>query len=155
MGLAPIVGAFAAGLILDKKHYEVLQASDKRSLEDWVLPITTLLVPIFCVMMGFQVDLRSFLDPSVLLLAVGITVAAVLGKQACSLGVIGRGLDRLSVGIGMIPRGEVGLIFAAIGQGLVSAGKPVIDPPVYSAIVVIKWSSFRTVVSPARIAHTE
>lgn len=137
MGLAPIVGAFAAGLILDKKHYEVLQASDKRSLEDWVLPITTLLVPIFFVMMGFQVDLRSFLDPSVLLLAAGITVAAVLGKQACSLGVIGRGVDRLSVGIGMIPRGEVGLIFAAIGQGLVSAGQPVIDPPVYSAIVVM------------------
>jgi Kef-type K+ transport system membrane component KefB len=137
MGLAPIVGAFAAGLILDRKHYEVLQGSDKRSLEDWVLPITTLLVPIFFVMMGFQVDLRSFLDPSVLLLAAGITVAAVIGKQACSFGVVGRGLDRLSVGIGMIPRGEVGLIFAAIGQGLMSAGMPLIDPPVFSAIVVM------------------
>jgi len=137
MGLAPIVGAFAAGLILDKKHYEVLQGADKRSLEDWVLPIATLLVPIFFVMMGFQVDLRDFLDPSVLLFAAGITVAAVLGKQACSLGVVGRGLDRLSVGIGMIPRGEVGLIFAAIGQKLISQGNPVIDPPVYSAIVVM------------------
>ena len=137
LGLAPIVGAFAAGLILDEKHYEQLRASDERSLEDWVLPITTLLVPIFFVLMGFQVDLRSFLDPSVLLLAAGITVAAVLGKQACSLGVIGRGLDRFSVGIGMIPRGEVGLIFAAIGQGLMDQGKPVIDPPVYSAIVVM------------------
>jgi Kef-type K+ transport system membrane component KefB len=137
MGLAPIVGAFAAGLILDKKHYEVFQTADKRSLEDWVLPITTLLVPVFFVMMGFQVDLRSFQDPSVLLLAGGITVAAMLGKQACSLGVIGRGVDRLSVGIGMIPRGEVGLIFAAIGQGLVIAGKPLIGPSVYSAIVVM------------------
>jgi Kef-type K+ transport system membrane component KefB len=94
-------------------------------------------VPIFFVMMGFQVDLRSFLNPSVLLLATGITIAAVIGKQACSLGVIGRGVDRLSVGIGMIPRGEVGLIFAAIGQQLVSDGKPVIHSAVYTAIVVM------------------
>lgn len=137
MGLAPIVGAFAAGLILDKKHYEALQTHDSRSLGDWVLPITTFLVPIFFVMMGFQVDLRSFLNPSVLLLATGITIAAVIGKQACSLGVIGRGVDRLSVGIGMIPRGEVGLIFAAIGQQLVSDGKPVIHSAVYTAIVVM------------------
>jgi Kef-type K+ transport system membrane component KefB len=137
MGLAPIVGAFAAGLILDEKHYHRLKSQDERSLEDWTLPITTLLVPIFFVMMGFQVDLRSFRDPQVLLLAAGITVAAILGKQACSLGVLGRDADRLSVGFGMIPRGEVGLIFAAIGQGLVSDGQPVIEPAVYSAIVVM------------------
>ena len=137
IGLAPIVGAFAAGLILDEKHHAHMHAKDERSLEDWVLPVTTLLVPIFFVMMGFQVDLRSFRDPQVLLLASGLTVVAILGKQVCSLGVIGPGIDRLSVGIGMIPRGEVGLIFAAIGQGLVSHGVPVIKPPVYSAIVVM------------------
>jgi Kef-type K+ transport system membrane component KefB len=95
------------------------------------------LVPIFFVMMGFQVDLRSFRDPQVLILAAAITVAAIIGKQACSLGAIGRGIDRLSIGFGMIPRGEVGLIFAAIGQGLVSNGKPVIEPSVYSAVVVM------------------
>jgi Kef-type K+ transport system membrane component KefB len=137
VGLAPIVGAFAAGLILDEKHYEKLRASDERSLEDWVLPITTLFVPIFFVMMGFQVDLRSFLDPSVLLLAGGITVAAIVGKQVCSLGVFERGLNRLSVGIGMIPRGEVGLIFAAIGARLMEGGEPVINSAVYTAIVVM------------------
>jgi Kef-type K+ transport system membrane component KefB len=137
VGLAPIVGAFAAGLILDEKHYEKLRASDERSLEEWVIPIATLLVPIFFVMMGFQVDLRSFLDPSVLLLATGITVAAIVGKQVCGLGVTERGLDRMSVGIGMIPRGEVGLIFAAIGQRLVDNGHPVISPAVYTAIVVM------------------
>ncbi len=137
IGLAPIVGAFAAGLILDEKHYSTMHASDERSMEDWVLPITTLLVPIFFVMMGFQVDLRSFRDSSVLLLAAGLTLAAVLSKQVCSLGVLGRGVDRLSVGIGMIPRGEVGLIFAAIGQGLVLNGQPVIGTAVYSAIVVM------------------
>ena len=137
MGLAPIVGAFAAGMILDEKHYIALRTGDDRSLEDWVLPVTTLLVPIFFVMMGFQVDLRSFLDPSVLMLAAAITIAAIIGKQICSLGVLGSGIDRLSVGFGMIPRGEVGLIFAAIGQGLVSNGKPVIEPSVYSAVVVM------------------
>ena len=137
MGLAPIVGAFAAGMILDKKHYESLEAREERSLEDWVIPVTTLLVPIFFVMMGFQVDLRSFRDVNVLMLAGAITVAAVLGKQLCSLGVLARGIDRLSVGIGMIPRGEVGLIFAAIGQELSTGGHAVISPAVYSAIVVM------------------
>lgn len=146
MGLAPIVGAFAAGLILDEKHYRRFQASDQRSLEHWVLPITTMLVPIFFVMMGFQVDLRSFRDPQVLLLAAGLTVAAILGKQVCSLGVLGSNVDRLSVGFGMIPRGEVGLIFAAIGQGLVSNGKPVIGSEVYSAIVAMVMIT--TVVTP-------
>lgn len=137
MGLAPIVGAFAAGMILDEKHYEVLRTKDERSLEDWVLPVTTLLVPIFFVMMGFQVDLRSFQDPHVIILAAAITVAAIIGKQCCSLGALGAGVDRLSIGFGMIPRGEVGLIFAAIGQGLISNGKPVIEPAVYSAVVVM------------------
>ena len=137
MGLAPIVGAFAAGLILDEKHYEALRVSDERSLEDWVLPITTLLVPIFFVMMGFRVDLRSLAEPSVVWLAAGLTFVAILGKQACSLGVFGGNLDRLSVGIGMIPRGEVGLIFAAIGQGLVIDEKPIIAPALYTAIVVM------------------
>ena len=102
-----------------------------------MLPLTTLLVPIFFVMMGFQVDLRSFLNPAALWLAAGITVAAIVGKQVCSLGVLGRGLDRVSVGIGMIPRGEVGLIFAAIGQSLMTEGRPVIDAGVYTAIVVM------------------
>jgi Kef-type K+ transport system membrane component KefB len=146
VGLAPIVGAFAAGLILQEEHYAALGAEGERSLEDWVLPITTLLVPIFFVMMGFQVDLRSFLDPSALSLAAGITAAAVLGKQACMLGVFGRGLDRLSVGIGMIPRGEVGLIFAAIGKGLMDDGRPVIDPVTYTAVVVMVMAT--TLVTP-------
>ena len=103
-GLWPIVGAFAAGLILDERHDVPLRVDDERSLEDWVLPLTTLFVPIFFVMMGYQVDLRKFLNPAALSLAAGITVAAIVGKQVCSRGVLGRGLDRVSVGIGMIPR---------------------------------------------------
>jgi Kef-type K+ transport system membrane component KefB len=137
--LAPIVGAFAAGLILDERHYKSLKEHDEHSLEDMVIPITTLLVPIFFVMMGFQVDLRSFKDPKVLGLAAAITVAAVIGKQVCYFGPIERGLDRLSIGIGMIPRGEVGLIFAAMGANLPNGpgGPPIFGPSLYTAIVVM------------------
>jgi len=92
----------------------------------------------------------------VLALAGLLTVAAILGKQACSLGAFGRSFDRLSIGIGMIPRGEVGLIFANVGLGLSVAGRPVLDQSVFSAIVVVvilttiatppalKWSLGRT-----------
>ena len=72
-----------------------------------------------------------------LLFAATLTAAAVVGKQACSLGVVDRGARRLAVGLGMIPRGEVGLIFAGIGAGLVLAGEPVIDSDVYAAIVLM------------------
>lgn len=137
VGLAPIVGAFAAGLILDQRHLADFKEQEDDTLEHSVIPITTMLVPIFFVMMGFMVDLRSFTDVKVLGLAAAITIAAILGKQVCSLGLMERGLDRLSVGIGMIPRGEVGLIFAAIGQSLMTNGHPVISKPIYTAIVVM------------------
>jgi Kef-type K+ transport system membrane component KefB len=70
-------------------------------------------------------------------LASALTVAAIVGKQACSLGVFKKGIDRLTVGIGMVPRGEVGLIFANIGLGLVLQGERVIDASIFSAIIVM------------------
>ncbi|QDT56849.1 High-affinity Na(+)/H(+) antiporter NhaS3 [Caulifigura coniformis] len=137
VGLAPIVGAFAAGLILDERHYRALQLHDHDSMEEKVIPITTMLVPIFFVMMGFTVDLRSFANTTVLGLAAALTIAAIIGKQVCAFGPIERGLDRLSIGIGMIPRGEVGLIFAAIGAELKIDGQPVVSPAINTAIVVM------------------
>jgi Kef-type K+ transport system membrane component KefB len=76
-------------------------------------------------------------DPIAHVAAALLTVAAIVGKQVCSLGVLGRGYDRLSIGIGMIPRGEVGLIFANVGLGLTIGGTPAIAPTTYSAIVVM------------------
>lgn len=146
VGLAPIVGAFAAGLILDERHYRTLLAHDDDSLEDKIIPITTMLVPVFFVMMGFAVDLRSFADTSVLGLAAILTFVAILGKQLCGLGPIERGLDRLSIGIGMIPRGEVGLIFAAIGRELKSGGHSVVSDSIYTAIVVMVMAT--TLITP-------
>jgi Kef-type K+ transport system membrane component KefB len=90
------------------------------------------LVPIFFVLMGIQVRLEAFADLSVLGVAAGLTIAAIIGKQVCGLGVLEKGVDRLSVGIGMIPRGEVGLTFASIGKGL-----KVIDDATFSAVVIM------------------
>jgi muramoyltetrapeptide carboxypeptidase LdcA involved in peptidoglycan recycling/Kef-type K+ transport system membrane component KefB len=145
-GLAPIVGAFAAGLIVHERHYRVHLKDGEWSLNEWVLPVSSIFVPIFFVLMGFHVDLRSFADPQVLILSLGLTVAAILGKQVCGLGVFQSGCDRISVGIGMIPRGEVGLIFAAIGRSLRSEGEPVISDEVFSAIVVMIM--FTTLITP-------
>lgn len=138
IGLAPIVGAFAAGLILERAHYHELGQKEDVQLEEALAPLTTLLVPIFFVQMGIMVDLRSFLDPSVWALAASVTFVAILGKQVCAFGVLEKGLNRLAVGVGMIPRGEVGLIFAAQGAALRnSAGHSVVSSGTYSAIVVM------------------
>ena len=137
-GLATIVGAFAAGLILDEVHYASLKESHaEHSLDELVKPLIDLLVPIFFVVMGLHVDLRSFADPSVLGLAAALSVVAILGKQVCALAVLDKSVDRLSVGLGMIPRGEVGLIFAAIGLQLHIGSEQIIDHNTYSALVVM------------------
>lgn len=137
IGLAPIVGAFAAGLILEDLHYRDFMDRGEHSLEELIEPISSFLTPVFFVLMGIHTDLRSFAEPGVLGLAGALTIAAIIGKQICMFGVIGKGFDRLSVGIGMIPRGEVGLIFASIGLTLVVAGERIIDANIFSAVVVM------------------
>jgi Kef-type K+ transport system membrane component KefB len=136
IGLAPIVGAYAAGLILEDLHYRDF-AKEERHLEDLVRPISSFLVPVFFVLMGMRVDLSTFMRPEILGLAAVLTVAAVIGKQVCALGALGSKLDWLSIGIGMIPRGEVGLIFASIGLTLVVHGEYIIDAATYSAVVMM------------------
>jgi Na+:H+ antiporter len=148
VGLAPIVGAFAAGLILDEVHYRDLLARDekRRSLPELLQPISSFLVPVFFVLMGMRVDLRVFGAAGVLGFAAVLTLAAVVGKQVCSLGVLERGADRLAVGLGMIPRGEVGLIFASIGSTLTLGGQRVIDDQVFSAAIIMVAAT--TLVTP-------
>ncbi|MGH2626770.1 MAG: cation:proton antiporter, partial [Anaerolineales bacterium] len=136
VGLAPIVGAFAAGLLLEDLHFRDFANRGERTLEELVRPISGFLVPVFFVLMGMRTDLRALANAESLGLAAALTVAAVLGKQACGLGVIGK-VDRLTIGIGMVPRGEVGLIFANIGLGLVVGGERIVSPSAYSAIVVM------------------
>lgn len=132
VGLAPIVGAFAAGLILERAHYQELGRKENVELEEALAPLTALLVPIFFVQMGIQVDLASFREPSVWGLAAAITIGAIVGKQVCAFGVREKGLNRFAVGLGMIPRGEVGLIFADQGAKL-----GVVNDGTFSAVVVM------------------
>jgi len=135
--LAPIVGAFAAGLILDPVHYRDFTDRGEHGIEELIRPITTFLVPIFFVLMGIRVDLTTFARVEILGFAAVLTLAAMIGKQACALGVVEKGLDRLSVGIGMIPRGEVGLIFAGIGSSMVLRGELVVSSSTFSAVVIM------------------
>jgi Kef-type K+ transport system membrane component KefB len=137
IGLAAIVGAYAAGLVLERVHYRDLAEREEHELEHLIHPVASLLVPIFFVLMGMRVALEPFARPEILGLAGLLTLAAIAGKQACALGAIGGQLDRLSIGLGMIPRGEVGLIFANIGLGLSVGGEPIVDQGVYSAVVIM------------------
>jgi Kef-type K+ transport system membrane component KefB len=127
--LAPLIGAFAAGLVLARTEHQA-------HIGDAVKPVADVFVPIFFVLVGAAVDL-SRLNPfdgrnrTVLLLAGALTAVAMLGKLAAGLGAGGR-TNRWAVGAGMLPRGEVGLIFA--GVGLSSA---VISTAEYGAVLVV------------------
>jgi Kef-type K+ transport system membrane component KefB len=142
VGLAPIVGAFAAGLILDEVHYKPTGGRTERDLHDLLQPVSTVLVPIFFVLMGLKVDLRLFTHIDILGFATALTIAAILGKQVCALGVVERGVNRFAIGLGMIPRGEVGLIFAGIGATLMlpsasGVNEPVISAATFGAVVIM------------------
>ncbi len=137
VGLAPIVGAYAAGLILDDVHFREFRERGERGLEELIHPISVILSPVFFVTMGMLVDLSAFANPAVLGLAALLTLAAIAGKQACALGALGRGLNATAIGVGMVPRGEVGLIFANIGLGLAVAGKAIVDAHILSAVVIM------------------
>jgi Kef-type K+ transport system membrane component KefB len=142
VGLAPIVGAFAAGLVLDEAHFEPFGERGGRDLGDLLAPVSAVLVPVFFVQMGMRVDLSAFARWELLGFAAALTLAAVVGKQVCSLAVVERGVNRLSVGLGMIPRGEVGLIFAGIGASLTlpnaqGVPEPVVGPAVFGAVVIM------------------
>jgi Kef-type K+ transport system membrane component KefB len=136
IGLAPIVGAYAAGLILEEAHYTDFADKGEHRLEELVRPISVFLVPVFFVLMGMRVELGAFMQPGVLGLAALLTIVAIAGKQVCALGGIGAPVDRTAIGIGMIPRGEVGLIFANIGLGLTVRGERVVDERIFAAVVV-------------------
>ena len=132
-GLATIIGAFTAGLILHDTYFDHWD-NDKKCpvcIKSLIMPLEVILVPIFFVLMGVQVKLETFLDPSVIILAVGLLASAILGKLLAGLGA-SRGHNRMAIGLGMLPRGEVGLVFAAIGRGL-----GVISDALFSAVVLM------------------
>ena len=113
LSVAPLVGAFAAGLILARTEHHA-------HIREQIKPVVDVFSPIFFVMVGVTVQVATLspLDPqsrSTLLLAGGLTLAAIIGKLLSGFGVLGEQVNRWAVGMGMVPRGEVGLIFASIG----------------------------------------
>ena len=129
--LEAILGAFAAGLVLDE--------TDARSeLDELIKPIADLLVPIFFVTVGARADLRV-LNPAIpenragLLIAVFLIVVAIIGKVVTGWAVFGQpGINRWAIGVGMVPRGEVGLVFAGIGSA-----SGVLDKPLEVSIIIM------------------
>ena len=152
IGLAPIVGAFAAGLILEDVHVKSFRDRGEQHLGELIAPIATFLVPIFFVRMGMLVDVATFARVEILGFAAVMTVAAIVSKQACSLAIFDKTTNRIAVGLGMIPRGEVGLIFAGIGAKLMLDGQPVISSGTYSAIVIMVIVT--TLVTPPVLMHS-
>jgi Kef-type K+ transport system membrane component KefB len=117
-GSAMIVGALAAGLVL---HRTPQRAAIERS----VTQLGYFFVPIFFAMIGALVDLRSLADPRALLAGAVLVVIAVAGKVVAGLALRGFEGNRLLVGVAMVPRGEVGLIFAQVGiaTGAIAGGQ--------------------------------
>ncbi|HQR04190.1 MAG TPA: cation:proton antiporter [Rhodocyclaceae bacterium] len=159
IGLAPLIGAFAAGLLFEPvflrtfgppgivTEIEALLPADSKSTpatlrtvldrhtdhqhEHLLEPLGYFFVPVFFVFTGMQVDLRTLADPATVAIALGVTAAAIAGKLLAGLAA-GRGVNAWIVGWGMVPRGEVGLIFAMAGKGL-----GVMSETLFSVIVIM------------------
>jgi Kef-type K+ transport system membrane component KefB len=144
IGLAAIIGAFLAGMVL-------AEAQEQYQLEDQVRPLYQFLVPFFFVLTGAQVNLAVFADRAVLGLASVLTALAIVGKLVGggigAWGIVpgeplaGKLRRAAVVGVGMVPRGEVGLIVASIGLS-----RGAIPEAVFSAVVIM--SIVTTVLAP-------
>jgi len=125
LGSALIVGAFAAGLVLAPTEHAPV-------IERGIVRLANVFVPIFFVAVGAAVDVRTFGSPGVLVIGLALTGVAVLGKLAAGYAPVWIRARKTLIGVGMIPRGEVGLIFAQTGlaAGVINAGE-------YSALMLM------------------
>jgi Kef-type K+ transport system membrane component KefB len=137
IGVAAIIGAFLAGMAFAEA------TEDKPTMHKQMSGVTEFLVPIFLVNIGMQLTLEVFRDRSVIALALLVTLIAVLTKLvACGLAVWGLGWRRAGqVGMGMVPRGEVGIVVAQIGLGLT-----VISPSLYGVVLFMAVAT--TLIAP-------
>ena len=124
VGSAIIIGSFAAGLVLARTHHG-------KQIEREVHDVAQFFIPIFFVVVGAAVDVKS-LTREYLLIGLALTVVGIIGKFAAGYVVWRKGLRRTVIGVGMIPRGEVGLIFATIGLS-----SKLLNPGLYSAVALM------------------
>lgn len=147
MGLAAIVGAYAAGLILDEFHFRTFKEhGEMHELAELMHPIGQIFAPVFFVVMGAKVDVGVLTSGHVWLLGTVLAVVAMVSKIGAGFLLPKDTYDRLLVGFGMMPRGEVGLIFAGIGASLTLDGKPLVGTEEFSAIILMILAT--TIVSP-------
>ncbi len=132
--LAPIIGAFIAGVTLGRTE-------QRERVEREFNVLAMILVPIFFVSIGLTVDVGAFVDAKVIGLAALLSVVAVAAKMLAALGARGSGMDAMLVGVAMVPRGEVGLIFASLG-----ASVGVFDDELYAVVVAVVLVT--TIVAP-------
>lgn len=139
VGVAAIVGAFLAGM--------ALSSSAGQRLRDLSSGATELLVPFFLAGIGLQAQLSSLKDPTNLLLCGALLVAAILSKLVgCGICALGSGMrDRVRIGVGMMPRGEVGMVVAQLGLSM-----GVLSQPHYAILVLVCMAT--TVVAPPLLA---
>ena len=133
VGLHPIVGAFAGGVVAGESDMT------KRIREE-MRPLNYILVPIFFVYTGSEIDISLLTTRSVFFYGVVISVLAFIGKYVSALGALGKGMNTSLIGIGMVPRGEVGLIFVAVATSTFSE---IIGPGIIAAIV---WMVINTTI---------
>jgi len=131
-GLAPLIGAFVAGLLFDEVYFVTGKKLQKHTLAEMLKPLSDILLTVFFVGIGSQVQLETLVDSHALILISTLFVVAIISKGAAGFTVSGKGFDRLGIGIGMVPRGEVGLVFAsfAYAQG-------VFDTHTFSALIIV------------------
>ncbi|MBU0499936.1 MAG: cation:proton antiporter [Gammaproteobacteria bacterium] len=140
VGAPELLGGFAAGLALSRRFFlpfgvALHQDPDfAHRIENQLRPIAQLFTPIFFVMVGLSLDLRAIDWGEILIwgLSLSLLLAAALGKLSAALVVSGTLHERLAIGLAMLPRGEVGLIFAELGQ---KSG--ILNPNVYAALVIV------------------
>ena len=123
--LAPIIGAFVAGLAIGRSDQHARVERDFGSTAN-------LLIPVFFVQIGLDADLAAMARPAVIGLAAALLIAGIVGKLAAAVGAFGMRVDRVLIGIGMIPRGEVGIIFASIGLA-----EGVLGDNQYAALLIV------------------
>jgi Kef-type K+ transport system membrane component KefB len=169
-GLEPIIGAFAAGLLLDQVHFasfsdpeiidelkylendekhgmsmaQIIKKHRHAHIEDLINSVGLIFIPVFFVFTGLQIDFGSLLQPKLYLVAGVISLVAIVTKFVAGFAATGTMTEKMLVGVSMVPRGEVGLIFAATGSAL-----GVLSSELFSTIILVVIIT--TFVSPAMI----
>jgi Kef-type K+ transport system membrane component KefB len=135
-GLAAIVGAFAAGLVLEPAHSAFFTERGEKSLEDLLHPLSAVFAPVFFVHFGASLHVERLVNLETLFWGLLLTVIAILGKLVCGFVVARREADPWLVAFGMLPRGEVGLVYAAYAAG--AGGQAALLPePVVGGLVIM------------------